>query len=147
MNAFDLRLGNFVTIENKKYWPQVKGCPMMVTGFRLVPKDKSYPESSASIDLQYGDETFSQFDEFIKPIPLTEKWLKDFGFERHDKTPLTYTKCGKTSKGRNTGIIIYKCGNETYGLSAYTDIHEEIIYVHQLQNLYFALTGEDFKVI
>ena len=72
-----------------------------------------------------------------KPIPLTEQWLKDFGF--------------KEVKG-NAWAIMYRelevfqiwCRDKKY--FRYTPnewMHVKLESVHKLQNLYFALTGKE----
>ena len=95
----------------------------------------------------------SQLDQFVKPIPLTEEWLLKFGFTNYewctdcafikfnnshimlryfnDKWYCTKTKVSKDSKGHK--------------MSEGKDIVRKgiIKHVHQLQNLYFALTGEE----
>ncbi len=63
--------------------------------------------------------------ETIKPIPLTEEWLLKFGL-MSIKTELGFW---------NNGDAIYF----SYGFEKSI----ELKYVHQLQNLYFALTGEE----
>jgi hypothetical protein len=83
-------------------------------------------------------------DDVLLPIPLTEEWLLKFDFHEYidfgykighfDKVPL----CGFTySINTNKVMIMHKGNNNSHWL----DI--EIKYVHQLQNLYFALTGEE----
>lgn len=74
-----------------------------------------------------------------KPIPLTEKWLKDFGFV----TPIQ--RHGVYIKGRLQiyGIMSYLIEEDT--LRAHF-IPNKLEYVHQLQNLYFALTGEELAL-
>jgi len=85
-------------------------------------------------------------DEFlellVKPIPLTEEWLLKFGFE-------------KIVMNNMIDIIHYQ--NKDCWIYLIKDVFElELIvederlnlyrnwkYVHQLQNLYFALTGEE----
>jgi len=76
------------------------------------------------------------FLENIEPIPLTEEWLLKFGFE--------------IKQGR--------FGNEYWGkINLYTSSDKKIVfcfdgylkgikYVHQLQNLYFALTGNELTL-
>jgi len=137
MNAFELRLGNYVTIDNPKSHPQVKGVPMQVYQFKSG-NNMFYPKSGGSIGLVFGDETFSQMDEFIKPIPITEKWLKDFGFKRqnnawngpHKDDFSLWNPIGETDFTLNDTVLCPK-----------------VDYVHQLQNLYYTLTGKDLKVI
>lgn len=81
------------------------------------------------------------------PIPLTEEWLIKFGFEEYidfgrktgnfDKVPL----CGFTYSINTNKVMIMHKGNN---ISHWLDI--QIKYVHQLQNLYFSLTGEELEV-
>lgn len=80
-----------------------------------------------------------------KPIPLTEQWLLDFGF---DKKGLTYVI-------ENRQMILAVCIDGSCGLYNSLDYFNrgssfnrivKINHVHQLQNLYFALTGEDLHL-
>ena len=65
----------------------------------------------------------------FKPIPLTEEWLLKFGFEYVNHTFRHHKFC----------INLHE--NELYVL---TETHRVYIqHVHQLQNLYFALTNEE----
>ena len=71
----------------------------------------------------------------LKPIPLTEEWLLKFGFE------------SKTASVTHVNSYILGKIYLTNGLRSgihYGDI--EIKYVHQLQNLYFALTGKEITL-
>jgi hypothetical protein len=70
----------------------------------------------------------------LSPIPLTEQWLKDFGFEKYENDG--WAKMGL----KLANLVIYPIGKRSY--------HEPkngllIQHVHQLQNLYFALTGKE----
>jgi len=67
----------------------------------------------------------------IKPIPLTEEWLIKLGAKK-DKIDNTYYLSQLEIMLPN--FFRYK-----------TSIISRIDYVHQLQNLYFALTGEELK--
>ena len=79
----------------------------------------------------------------IKTIPLTEKWLVKFGFEkvREDAFDIQYKYF---LENKNTFRVIGKSVSIRSGLSGIT-ISTNIEHVHQLQNLYFALTGEELK--
>jgi hypothetical protein len=89
-------------------------------------------------------ETKEPFEFEIEPIPLTEEWLLKFGFEEYidfgyktknfDLIPL----CGFTYSINKKRVMIMHKGNQ---MSHWLNI--EIQYVHQLQNLYFALTNEE----
>lgn len=86
----------------------------------------------------YENDTFKHFE----PIPLTEEWLVNFGFE------YLYF---------NSEELIHK---EFKNLYAYKHVMKDgfgivlrgfhtlpfVKHVHQLQNLYFALTGEELTL-
>lgn len=72
----------------------------------------------------------------LNPIPLTEEWLIKFGFEKTDFGG----KCFSYGD-----ILIYPNESE-YRLFAHQYIKGALKYVHQLQNLYFALTGEELTL-
>ena len=74
----------------------------------------------------------------VKPIPLTEEWLKRFGFEK------VKNKIGVYEKGRlriwlgsRGAFLVYLIEEDTTTGHHIPSANE---YVHQLQNLYFALT-------
>ena len=73
----------------------------------------------------------------VQPIPLTEEWLLKFGFEK--TMSWTYVKdlVGNLK-------LVYYLGEKGWsiGFKSYSDF-PNLKYVHQLQNLYFALTGEE----
>ncbi len=79
-----------------------------------------------------------------EPIQLTEEWLLKFGFIPLDKYKLDFgfpTKDHVISKDGDKGWY--------YGFECYL-VHlpvVELIYVHQLQNLYYALTGKELELI
>jgi len=74
------------------------------------------------------------------PIPLTEEWLLKFGFEKNlnSNNIIYYILAGKClleyNLTHNIADIVKK---------VHLDLFIEIEYVHQLQNLYFALTCEE----
>jgi hypothetical protein len=74
----------------------------------------------------------------IEPIPLTEEWLLKFGFEKLSNGWLRLHICNDWS---------YLYWDRLAGLELSVNkqgIHfSHIKHVHQLQNLYFALTGEE----
>jgi hypothetical protein len=73
-------------------------------------------------------------------IPLTEEWLLKFGFEKvEDINKDTYPDY------KIKGMLIHSNVHGNYVLGNYSPICF-IKYVHQLQNLYFALTGEELEI-
>lgn len=74
--------------------------------------------------------------ELYEPIPLTEEWLLKFGFEKKSFD----MNMGKFKLTASTRIIKEdKLGAFHYKKAGY------ISTVHQLQNLYFALTGTELE--
>lgn len=69
------------------------------------------------------------FDE-ISPIPLTEQWLIDFGFE---KLETGFLKTDSFFSVFMDSDFYFWIGN---------DFRINIEHVYQLQNIYFALTGK-----
>jgi hypothetical protein len=72
-------------------------------------------------------------DLYLYTIPLTEEWLVYFGFEK---------STGRIFK-KNGILIISDVIFEVFLGSVIVKLQ----YVHQLQNLYFALTDEELELI
>ena len=97
------------------------------------------------IELAYGDFAEIPYNllTLLKPIPLTEDWLLKLGFQfvtpSEDGYDLNHAyeipSWGKVAL--KNGILV---PDEYYFL---TGMNQEIKYVHQLENLYFGLTGEE----
>lgn len=79
---------------------------------------------------------------WAKPIQLTEEWLLKLGFEFGIQLQ-DFTK-GKYKFVQLKNKIIYGDFSEV-GIF-YFNITTKLLYVHQLQNLYFALTGEELTI-
>lgn len=75
----------------------------------------------------------------INPIPITEEWLLKFGFEEKSKSKNFYLGNFRfhISKPANYDGFIFCDG--------YDVITDRIKYVHQLQNLFFCLCGEELQ--
>ena len=76
----------------------------------------------------------------IDPIPITEDWLLKFGFV--EEFPLTWNK---VRNYHQIGLIKF---NEFWTVSiagTFGMIEVKYKHIHQLQNLYFALTGEELE--
>jgi hypothetical protein len=73
--------------------------------------------------------------DLVKPIPLTEEWLLKFGFQRF---PWGLVKDGLLFKDDlKCSYLILQVGN---------GFERKIHYVHEFQNLYFALTQRELTV-
>lgn len=86
-------------------------------------------------------------DTDYRPIPLTEEWLLKFGFVKGKgaffievlKTEF-YFRDSYTG-GYYWGFV----SNSDWNMCELTDVRP-VNYVHQLQNLYFAITGEELTI-
>lgn len=123
MKASSLRIGNLLMGSGDT--------PLIVT--RIFNEDK--------VGTGKGDPyTVSGESPCLLPIPLTEDWLLKFGFE--EKPKYSHPKYWKGNYFCNLNGEFYT-NNESYeGETLSTNIK----YVHQLQNLYFALTGEELEI-
>jgi len=84
-----------------------------------------------------------KFPDRYKPIPLTEEWLLKFGVNDFGKaaTDINFVSYHKGNNKFYYAIAYY------YGEDGYVYTNDiEIKYVHQLQNLYFALTGTELEL-
>ena len=73
----------------------------------------------------------------VKPIPLTEECLLKFGFEARKDVFFKF--------GGYAHMISLNKNFDTYRVEIVNQSISRIKYVHQLQNLYFALTGEELN--
>lgn len=76
----------------------------------------------------------------VKPIPLTEEWLLKFGFYKSMSWTYAIELKGNLK-------LVYYLGEKGWsiGFKSYSDF-SNLEYVHQLQNLYFALTGNELTI-
>ena len=116
IKANELRVGNLVSFSNQN-WIVANIYPHYVEGV-IKFKGKSVLECKE-----------------IKPIKLTEKWLLRCGFFKYNNAYVL------KEPSSNCNIFQFSiCENLTYNTG---ELQPKIDYVHQLQNLYFALTGEE----
>lgn len=125
MEARELRIGNLINID---------GEPQIVTAL----PNGSGAFSDVFIEADYFDvHTNVEFNKVseVQPIPLTEEWLEKFGFEgKHGEFTL------------NDFVVRPKTGY--FEIKGYESDYSGVLlalpkYVHQLQNLYFALTEKE----
>lgn len=74
-------------------------------------------------------------------IPLTEEWLVNFGFDKILDEDRPYFLIFKKPR-----MTIYFSTNEKWHHVFFEGVPVAIEYVHQLQNLYFALTSEELQL-
>ena len=124
MIANELRIGNLLVLSDT-------GESFTVTGMML---DSHGPKIYGQT---YSGEYCSPRDNQCKPVILTEDWLLRAGFRRS----------GRYYKNHNWGYrysIGYSKKTDRWDVSIMdAGIFSSIKYVHQLQNLYFSLTGHE----
>lgn len=117
IQANELRIGNYVLFSEED------------TIWRIEEIDQK------GIVVTDGHETVWIELEHFAPIPLTEKWLVKFGFKKvmRKDNYITYNNGIKRISINSNGSVM-----RGHGIW--------FKYVHQLQNLYFALTGTELTI-
>ena len=125
MKASDLRIGNLV--RNNMNGEIIKPCDVLCDGINTDDIE----------GLNYA---------FIEPIPLTEEWLMRFGFEKinSELTNIAPLNLRCTFNLPNTPFSF--CQGKLILTTGTGDFCVNTEYVHQLQNLYFALTSEELTI-
>lgn len=128
MNAKDLRVGNLVYLTNIGLHDQ-----------------KIITFEHYDFDHIVHKKTFFRYD----PIPLTEQWLIDLGFEKQllsDNSAHYYTLELNENKYCDLSI----CSGDKNGFIEATLFPYEdwfrYKYVHELQNLFFSITGRELEL-
>ena len=126
MKATELRIGNLVGIKETAL--HADGCNHSEAIFKIEEIKKD--------GVQFKGYHANEYYKDLKPIQLTEQWLLDFGFkvkgEFYDKGQLSILLANLKDNHPN-GRVYY---------NSWAIVQSQPKYVHQLQNLYFALTQE-----
>jgi len=141
MKGTDLRIGNFVTIENAKSWLDLKGIPMVVIGIEKIfdpLKIIAFPLSEYSIRLEGKKKVeHNQFEQFIQPIKVNEEWLIKLGFIKDVDTSFRWFLLEESIAYDLDDHGVRILGGWEFGKRKY---------VHELQNLIYVLTMSDAKL-
>jgi len=123
MSANELRIGNLVWFRDKKI-------------VEVSNLGNSFETVELVNGLRYGSDDIDEYN----PVELSEEWLLKFGFENHSTNKFWFRK--KQICISIVGVVeLISCDMQALKIDL------KIEYVHQLQNLYFALTGEELKQI
>lgn len=105
--------------------------------FQIEEICKLSPESlNKKIGARYNKGCFWCELYYLEPIPLTEDILLKCGFELH--------RLAFSNKFTLNRVTLFSIDNVFYAKTLGMDI--DIKYVHQLQNLYYALTNEKLNI-
>lgn len=130
IKAHEIRIGNKVQFND----PNTKNSGVgTIDGIRVEENKEGYysiPENSL----------FSAINEKnVSGVLLTKEWLVKFGFEIQENTPF-YPMVARRKDGFNVfvddGYLYFASGVKRVKITS----------VHQLQNLYFAIFGEEIKL-
>jgi hypothetical protein len=118
MKASELRIGNLVAYE-----PTIDDWEEIIVKCGNIIQCEISPDS-------------------FTPIPLTEEWLLKFGFKKQlDKSFAKNDFSIFLDKRFKTNLFLQE-NQEDFKWFSY---ELKVEYIHQLQNLYFALTGEELN--
>jgi hypothetical protein len=87
-------------------------------------------------------------DGVYKPMPLTEEWLLKFGFKKQKGyvNELSYSDFGVFRIYWPTEAYLVSLHFKPNETEWYPFLREGIKYVHQLQNIIYALTGKELTL-
>ena len=130
MELKELRAGNIVKGIDTGYCYIDELSPSRISG--------TYSDDNGSI--------ISAFDSItqVTPLLLSEDWLLKFGFEETDIEYEYQLDLGSGRKIMANRLLFggYACNYIVYGYQA----ANQISLVHQLQNLYYVVTGEEISI-
>jgi len=126
IKATELRLGNLLQYENE------------VAPVNAIWSNGNYELHSDVLRFW----TIEAGDELVTGIPITPEWLERFGFEKKRHHEENYWVCFPYNVGKLMAFVAphdskMRVNLRVYDVEASIPIHN----VHQLQNLYYALTG------
>lgn len=79
----------------------------------------------------------------IKPIPLTEEWLLKFGFSMGKHSWFYSLDWGDSVNSFKVAMSISGEGGVVLGIN---DFNCHVKHVHELQNLFYALTNKELEI-
>lgn len=135
LKCADLRIGNYVSFLD--IWCKIIG----------IDKDR------VLIEYHNGDTDYCHID-YIEPIELTEDILTKIGFEDR-KGYFNYSKVFGDENNYCDSIHIYYCPRLKHFKFTHDKVKEcdlqtmdlyNIQYLHQLQNAYYCLTGQELNI-
>jgi len=127
MKANELRIGNLLFFPFTEEHIKILGINAHETNEGIVN----------SLSFKNGKNLYCEKITALKPIPLTEKWLSNFGYSNKNR-PNHFQKDEYTINAH----IFWDCN----GMFIDDKNGVYVKYVHQLQNLYFALHQKELII-
>ena len=139
MNANELRIGNFIFFDSQlKIGKHLEVATIEnygVRAFNGIVDEKGNRHLTALIPFSV-----------VEPIPLTEELLLKFGFEISRSFNGIDAKINDFYLWKGDGWDYWDYSTVNDRWQKCNEVNVEIKHVHQLQNLYFALTGEELQL-
>ena len=135
MKNTELRIGNFVFIPKTT----------QIVFISAIGMTGCYVNNNNIIGL-------IPFDE-IETVSLTEEWILKFGFNCTNKIAKCFKKYHNEETADFSGLFLKEIGNHpVWNYSAnnkwtFNSFLVEVQHVHQLQNLYFSITGSELQLV
>lgn len=132
----EIKIGNYILYLNELY---------VVDGIKYEPNAPTHKYRIAFKTID-GKLRNAKMTNWIEAIPLDEDLLKKLGWIWNEKM----NSFEKHPNGDARMVLEYRKINGSYTMYNYVlkaMIAERIFYVHQLQNLYFCLTGKDLEFV
>lgn len=128
MNAKELRIGNL--LQNKK------GEVIEIENLSEYGLN-GYSWSDSHHGVQSGGFEYDYKLDELSPIILTEEWLLKLGFVQAPIYPRTWNKNGVSFwfYSERPSVMLHQCKPDEFNYRS----------VHQVQNIYYALTGEELS--
>ena len=144
MKANELRILNL-------FYPMNRACS---PNMPIYIAQKVFKIEAFKITSCFSEENFAQVEKMneidisdVSEISIDEKWLIKFGFEKCNCINILYEKKAENEFIKYFNVHIEKgkfiISVDNYGMEFKLC---EVKYVHQLQNLYFALTGKELEL-
>lgn len=161
MQASELRIGNIVKLNNPKHWTGLAGRYFKVTGIDLNMSEYAIRlELINPVDIsEQISRELNQFIEFIEPVILSPEILERCGFNHqhiggksmmvsdspYGRKSFTVTENTDIAAGYWVFIITDFPPDENIG-SDCVFASRKLQYLHQLQNLFFALQRTELTI-
>lgn len=139
MEINELRVGNYVNYN---------GLNLEVYSFEnKYPRSEKRYDNTILVDLLFDGFITAILHE-VKGIPLTEEILLNYGFEKinHICGYSFYSFNRKSLKDINAYMPLYIYLNPNCAKIADFTVKQNVEYVHQLQNLFFAINGKELNI-
>ena len=139
INIKELRIGNLVSTNGKPCNTKEKGIYEILSIDNLKEYKNYLGGVHITNDLKYDDYYTFSFCDFLEPIILTDGILLKCGFTFKDNAYYSPEYCN----GNILKIMGFD-GNYRFSFNVFFTVH--IKYLHQFQNIYYALTGKELEL-